>query len=1209
MRRRPLLGYGISALFATPALARLPHGSASPSSGSTTSLTLAAFTNAGMAGSPSQIVLAYTGAAPSSFTATWSGGGGSASFTGIQTQGPFVTAYATLPSAGTYTLNSITGGGASAGNTGNITVSAAVADFASGIHGPSTVVQGQDAFGNGLLQGLASYFVRGMKGAITWTLSDTVGGSNDSSFFSISPYINVVWKLSYGAQLNSVGQNASQTSFAITVTATDATGAALSLPVTVQNPAAPTVTLSGNVVCDSATFLNFNGAISVAFPVVWGGGTSSFSDSLGILTNVGGMINISPANLAANIGNTTIVTMQATGGAVQTFPIYIVHDTVQVSWKPNGAIYSSTPATNGYGGWSLTDCHQIGTLLASADSFVITNTLTSNPSGALNIYSYDTFVGRTGYAFLLASQATGTLSGTCQSATYTGTVNNMVFSLPILAGTTASPSNATITPVGGLTNWQDTSVTFPGVPVSPDVTFTNGALSGNTLTFTSASGTPTVGMIVYSNSGAAIGMGSNPVLIAGSITGTSCAVSNPANVTASTGTIVSAKMPVTVATVSISGFTPVWSKTLIDVLGDNCQLIPAPSNLAPAPPYLPRYAIYGTGASTAIIVAWNLSAIDPSTPQIDHLKLDFTDGNGTYCTQTVDISVAWHAYTGAALSVGPLGSGATWTDTPTMQAALWASPATYAGAVIKVLDGVDSLWNYNPLGGSSYGGWYRIPLEFQRDSTTQASFAGTITGVSGTNIFATGTLTVSSVTGTININDFTLIGGVAAGIIITSGSGSTWTVTGPGVVAMSSIAMTTQHQQFYVNMNNNASAGNHQGGLAGGGGSDIIYRGAEVGFTSNGHNAGAIYKFNRAAGNISLIECYLHDSDMGFEGGDYGCWVRIINSLIGRCGFDGNSHNIYTDGVAHVIMTGCNSTDSLAHEFKARAMNATITGNSFIEGCNWFGSGTPFQNCQGGVWNVSNNVIIKGCNGANANNGNIVETYNECSGGIGVYAHEAWAVNQFNFDSNMIISTYASGQPVVAFFQYGGNSPANLDNIRNIPFGYAITNTSIGNLPTGQWTGGVLGATPPPLGAGNILSTTLDLSRTTFINPLTGAQPIRNPRAFGGLGRMAAEPSTSSALAPYVTIPTVPTGSGAATNVTGGLISGYDANAVQMTGISASISVDSSQFSISVASPTAQIKTVGSLADGIYFPQVTMSGTGTAPLPVPQYFPVVVGAG
>src|ERR1700723_4228584 len=146
MNRRALLS-GISALAASavagPALAKFPHGAAATSGGGpTTSLTLATFVNSGMAGTPSQIVLGYTGAAPTSLTALWSGSGGAATFTSVQTDGPFVKAYVTLPAAGTYTLNAITGGGASAGNTGSIVSSAIVTDFSAGIYGPSTVTQG-----------------------------------------------------------------------------------------------------------------------------------------------------------------------------------------------------------------------------------------------------------------------------------------------------------------------------------------------------------------------------------------------------------------------------------------------------------------------------------------------------------------------------------------------------------------------------------------------------------------------------------------------------------------------------------------------------------------------------------------------------------------------------------------------------------------------------------------------------------------------------------------------------------------------------------------------------------------------------------------------------------------------------------------------------------------------------------------------------------
>lgn len=1217
LRRHLLLSTSAAALFATQALARFPRGAAGGGGGGSNTLTVATIPAQGLTtgvngvARASNVTMGWTGVAPSGVTHIWSGGGGTATVSGFVAIGSYISYYASNPtSAGTYGFTATgTGANTASATASGIVISTAPTDFATGIAGPATVVQGQAAYGTSLGNGLGGYLVRGNIGPVAWSLTDTTGGSGDAANFGIGGQ----------GQLGAVGQLTAKTSYSITVNATDQVGNVQTLAVTVQNPISttPTFTISNNTVPDSitssspgySTFYSAYIACSVAF---WGVSSCTFSDPSGLFTWRPGdnLITIPLASLiAANFG-THNVTLTPNVGSPQTFPLNIGHDAVQLAWRPKN-IYSSTPPTNGYGGMSLTDCNQIGTLISSADSGVSNYALTSNPTGALNIYSVDLgfsgnpSFGRSGFAFLLSSVSAGTLNGTCQVTSGSGGINgSMVLTLPVPVGTVAPSSDVTITPVSGLTNWQPTAVAWPQGPSSPDVTFTGLTISGTALTFSSAVGTPARGMILY---GSGFGVQQYTTLISGS--GTSWTVNISQSVGPVTG--VTAKMPVTVANVSVTGFTPNWALTTIDVADDNCQLIKGPSNLGTYLIYNPRYAIYGSG-TTAFVTAWNLNAINETTPQVDTVTLTLTDGNGTYCQKTFTVSTAWVG--GSSPPVTTVGPGGTFASPAAFQTALWNAPATYVGNKIRFLRGCPDTWNtaVPQLPFTSQGFWPG-PLIFEGDETTQASFTGTITGISTSNGVTTGTLAVSGVTGTIVSPDFILIAGVAAGIIVTSGSGSTWTVTGPGVAAMSGIAMTTQMQQiFFSAFTDNQS----KGGIHRGGGWDLICRRLEMGDLSNGNNAGAFYIDNQQSGNLTLEYCYARNSDNGVLNGDYGVRVWVDRCLFAGNGNDGHSHNIYIDNVASFSLTNSLSIDSLCQEFKSRAMNATITGNSFVEGVNWFGSGVPFQNTQGGIWTVSGNLFVKGTNlGSTSNNGNIVETYNECAefeGEVGTAAHEAWAVNSFIFDSNAIVNTYAAGstEAVIGIGQVGGNNVANVDPIRNIPYGYTITDTGFYNLSSGQWSVGTLGGVAPALGSGNVTLATFPFTAgagVNLINPLTKAPPIRAPQPHWSW--IAASPAASNTLSPYVTVMTVPTGSGSGTNVVGGLVAGYDINRTEMTAISGSISVGGSQFSLAVTTPTAQIETVGALADDIYFPQVTISGTGTAPLPGPQYFPVIVGAG
>lgn len=1097
MTRRALIAVLLLALVAPGVYARLPRGSSGTSSGTT--LTLASYVNSGVAGGAVQITLGYTGTPPSGAPATWSGGGGTSSISGFAISAPFVTFYASTPAtAGTYTLS---GPGWA---TGNIVVTAAVADFANGIRGPPNVSYGFQAFS---FKPLGTYLARGLIGPQTAFLTGIDAGS-----FQIQP----ASAGTPGFQLSAiVGQQASPSVWNIIVNITDGL-TTYSQAVTVQNPASgvPVDTLDSNFVLDSETTLNFVGKITVGTVHFWDTTGFTFSDPSGLFTvdafdASDSLISVTPAELIpANFGVHN-VTITPIGGSAFTVPLYIGHEAAPtITWQPNGGIWSSTPVTNGYGS------NRLGTILAYSDSGTKSYAYTSNPSGALQTYQVDPFYGRSGFTYLTSQVAAGTLAGTNQATSNTALTSSIVFSLPVKAGTTLSPSAVSVSLVSGLTNFLPTAAT-------------------------PASGGPPVGT------------------------------------------------PTTVATLTASGIVPDWSKTVLDMPNSTAQLTRGIVFFGDV--YYPRYALGTTTSGTAQVTAWNLSAVDETTPQVDSVVATLTDGNGTFVSVPFSVSSSWIPCTAGALSVGPIGSGATWTDTNTMGAAITAAPATYAGCTIKVLHGVDNHWQWSYLGGSSYSGWLNMPLHFKGDDSTQASFTGTISGT---------TLTVSGVTGTIAATQW-IATGAGTGVIVTGGSGTTWTVNKP--VTIGPVAMTTQWQQIAVDFTGVHPAGNSQGCFAAGGGYDVIWERMEAFNCSNGNNAGAFYTFNQQSGNVTLRNDYAHNSDMGYEGGDGGRRVYLIGNLFAANGNGpaGSSHNIYIDPLETAVVTGNYSVDSLGHEFKSRAMNATITGNYFLEGINWYGWASPFQNADGGLWAVSNNVVLHGANDDFSHNGAAIETVNE------PYAHPVWANSVFTANDNTILNTVVPGlgppyDPAAGFLQVD----ANADPIRGTPFVNNITNTQFWNLDSSRWSTSKGAASPSTLGAGNAAIAAFPFAGIALINPLTGAAPTNLPHRAGYVGQIASVPGV------YDMVMTLPTASAANTNVAGGLLAGYDANGVLMTGPSASVSSGWTETIVGNATQLA-VSTSG-LADGIYYPQVTLTATGggtAPPLPAATYFPVIVGAG
>jgi hypothetical protein len=1072
MNRRSILQTaGLSLLAAgltKPARAWFPHGvPAGPPP--TASIQIAAQPTSGETGSYVAITLAWAGSAPSGLTGVWNHSGGSATISGFTVvTGGWLTCFATTPSSANaaYQLT-LTGTGSNTGSatTTSINVAAAVVDFSPGIYGPSTVTYGQnqpEGDDNGAIV-IGTWFARGLAGPQTASLTGTDGAKFViTQGFSVgfdSP--NAGWQV----QVTFASYNQPQTTFAITVNITDGI-TTYSQNVTVLNPVGgaqptgePTIANSNNLVLDSATG---------AGGVVWVSGLQGSAyltgytftpDSGNLFSSPSGSYQIQIAQsslVSANFGSHTMtVTPQGASGpgTPMTVTIWIGHESPPVlKWQPNGVLSSATPATNNYGS------NQIGTLLAGSDLAYLAYSLTSNPSGALNIYSWDYYYGRTGFSYLLNSVAAGTLTGTCQITSPSGLSTSMVLTLPVKAGVLYSSSEMPGTPVGGLTNFLTTA----------------------------AQHNPT---------------GSNT----------------------------------TVLNANCSAFTPDWSLSTVDVLNDNCQL--AVGSVFFTMAYVPRYALVSGSGGSFTVTAWNLSATNPTTPQVDELQITLTDGNGNYCINTFNITTSWHPYTGAALTCGP---GGTWATPDLMLAAFKASPSTYAGATVTLLQGVQGFPYWTASLDTQYaGGWYPCPIHLVGDSSTQATFTGSISNGSGG---AGNILAVSSSTGLV-VGQMVITG--ATNCILVSQTDSThWVVNGaPQLVT--STTMTTQAMivlefAFY------APGGSYQGGLMAAGGYDVVFERMEISNVSNGSNAAGIWCSIGASGNVTMKNLYIHNCNNGFLGGDNGRRISILDCLFAACGTaEGAEHNIYIDGVAFATTTGTYSVDSLGHAHKCRALGFAISNNFFLEGLNCVTFDSTIDFPAGGIGTFTDNVIMKGTNDAASNNGHLIDWASEINEGN----KPAWANSTITASGNTIINTMTPGgapeAPVAwcnVFYSY--------DPIRGpqFPIVMDLTDNEYYNLPHAQWYGG---AAPPTGGAGEATVTNFPFTGISLTYPLIGGPPLNLPyRALPNAG--GAE--IGSAPGTYAMIMTVPTGSGPGTSVTGGYLAGYDSSGsgTVMTGISAS---------------------------------------------------------
>lgn len=505
-------------------------------------------------------------------------------------------------------------------------------------------------------------------------------------------------------------------------------------------------------------------------------------------------------------------------------------------------------------------------------------------------------------------------------------------------------------------------------------------------------------------------------------------------------------------------------------------------------------------------------------------------------------------HTGPAVSIGP---GGTFATANALMAAMWADPDTYAGAVVTILDGIAGYgdWSYT-LSGDSHAGWWPGPVHLKGDPSLPSQV----------------------------VLDF----------------------------------QETSSPFYYV-----APGGTGQGGIMVGIGFDSIVENLEVRHVSNSPgtneaNAGAIYKNGTLTGNVTVNNCYIHDSDNGYINSANGCHIVITNCLLARCGsYGGHSHNCYCGEGASLTFTNNYSIDSwLGHEVKSRAMVTTIENNFILEGLNGEAS-VPIDICQGGVVTISNNVIMKTAdtspsNNNRVNNGGIINWNSEMNSTDKL----PWPVNSLTASGNQILCMLAPGA-VYAAIGFVGYRP-DVDPYRNLPITSDITNTQFFNLDSSQWSEGVFGGVAPTLGSGNSVLSTFPLTDPFFINPYTGAAPVNlpNPAMYSGsnenLSTMGSAPGT------YHVVLNCPTGTTAGNNINGGLLAAYDDMNNALTSCTwsflAGTGVNNSSFSLTPVGNSVQLKAATTLSAGYYNVQIEVMGTGAEGSQTQfQFFAIIVG--
>lgn len=1195
MKRRALLTGASAALLSKQAAARFPRGSAGVVGGATIAGAVWPTTNV-LGGDYIPVSLRWATTAPASITtATWSGAGGSGTIlSGSFAQtGRTVQFLVSTPSPGSttsYNLSLTADTGANVVLTG-ISVVPPLVDLAPGIYGPTTVYfdtsqPNTDSHTFSQLP-IAAYVSRGLPGVLTATITDTVPASGDATSWCLNS------KLGGYQGLLTPGFNlcpatfsfTEKTSYAIDINITNGI-ATQTIAVTVLRPAANRVsdfawltTYGGSyytfystnqILLESAKANpDFPGVVTVVQLFTNAVGITFTPDVGGLFSFPGGngtTVQIDQADLAGNIGHHTC-TVQATSGPSQTLDFWILKTRPPViAWQPNGSIYSSTPTTTGYLGSNL-----IGTLAAYSDehgqmssSLSFRYEIVSDSSGALQIWN-------TGQVYLTAPVSVGTIDADVDITSNSGITQRVHLSLPVLAGTTLAASNITPTISTGLTNF---------------VPYANG-LRGSSTAFP------------YGN-------------------------------------------PIAVGTFTVTGMTVDWAKIQTAlVLGntfDNAQ-IPEGGDTTDFNQNIdfsyniPRYLVSGSGTS-GTITATNLSAISYDTPQVDTLRIQLTDGAGTYCTKDIPITVSWHTAPIPSVTVGP---GGDFANPRLLQEAFWddfdalGAAADYAGTIIEILPGCDTIapdgWCYHRSSGFT-AGWWPYPVAIWGTDAVQWSGNASISGTA---------LTINStISGAIKAGDYFASGVGATKIMIMSGAGASWTVhIGPDMVSatasISSTAMTTKTPRAFLDFAHTAPFGSQQGGI-GKNHYDVDFRRVEIAgctlaygdappgpnYIESRSTAAGIYTLATGTGNLYVDLEYIHDCDVGILHGAPGCHVTATNNMIIKCGNGaGTQHNVYFDTVAKLVFTNNQCNDTLVgHEFKTRAMQNTVEDNIFAQGLNSQGS-CPINYTINGAMSFKRNIVVKTPNDVPSLNSLFHQLNDEWNGDNGVTGGTigvVWAYQNSVIDAceyyNLVPRATSPFQAIQCFSSTGaalqkitGVNGFMGDGIRNTPFGTTITNSGFYNMSfPDEYSFETYGGDAPVYGSGNSTLTTFPASAIRLVDPITGTPPFRLPQQ-GPYGYWFGGHRTStfgSSPGVYYMSLTVPSGSPSGTDVIGGELTAYDGNFAPLTSETYSFNndytADNASFSLSSTADGIQLKTVGSLTDGLKTVTLQCVGTGWDPV-------------
>ena len=282
---------------------------------------------------------------------------------------------------------------------------------------------------------------------------------------------------------------------------------------------------------------------------------------------------------------------------------------------------------------------------------------------------------------------------------------------------------------------------------------------------------------------------------------------------------------------------------------------------------------------------------------------------------------------------------------------------------------------------------------------------------------------------------------------------------------------------------------------------DTTYQNLVVRSLSNlyggGGNAGAIYQIGQTAGNCTLIDVKLYNSDMGFVSGvNDNSTITLLRCVFGYCGVGegGLTHNFYIGHADAAILTNCLSISTCqVHLAKIRSRTSTITTCNFIQGMN----GTPgASGCvdipDGGVHYMKGPGVIH-IGAQPNNNGNFIQFCAEATNGG---PNELWDENQLTVDGYTFVNTVAPGSlsslvyGVVMFSQNAlQNGPPNVSPVNGKYASIVVKNCTFYNISPANWFKTQNPLNPVIDGGGNVEVTTWPVDLLP-IDPSTGSNIV-----------------------------------------------------------------------------------------------------------------------